>query len=143
MVDWFLAHETLTWWLVGLSVLTFVGSLIAIPLVVLRLPADYFSPRRNESDRWRGRHPVARIVLKVLKNLGGFILVLAGLIMSIPPMPGQGLLTILVGLSLMDFPGKLALELRIVRLKPVHKGINWIRAKGNKPPLNIPGPETA
>jgi hypothetical protein len=129
--------------LAALSVITFVGSLIAIPLVVLRLPADYFSPQRRQADRWRGRHPVARIVLKVLKNLCGFILVLAGIIMSIPPMPGQGLLTILIGLSLMDFPGKLALELRIVRLKPVHKGINWIRAKWDKPPLAIPGPEAA
>src|SRR5687768_16456248 len=121
IVDWFLAHETLTWWLVGLSVLTFVGSLIAIPLVVLRLPADYFSPQRSEADRWRRRHPAARVFLKVLKNLCGFILVLAGLIMSIPPMPGQGLLTILIGISLLDFPGRRALELRIVRLKPVHK----------------------
>ena len=143
MVEWLRAHETLVWWLGGLSVLTFVGSLIAIPLVVLRIPVDYFSPQRSEAHRWRKRHPVARVTLTVLKNLSGFILVLAGIIMSIPPMPGQGLLTILIGLSLMDFPGKLALELRIVRLKPVRKGIDWIRAKGDKPPLNIPGPETA
>jgi len=143
MVDWLLAHETLIWWLAAFSVITFVGSLIAIPVVVLRLPTDYFSPRRSQAARWRERQPLARIILTVLKNLCGFILVLAGIIMSIPPMPGQGLLTILIGLSLMDFPGKLALELRIVRLKPVHKGINWIRAKGNKPPLEIPGLETA
>lgn len=142
-MDWFRGHETLTWWLVALSLFTFVGSLIAIPMVVLRLPVDYFSPQRNQADSWRELHPVARVVVKVLKNLCGYSLVLAGLIMSIPPMPGQGLLTILIGLSLLDFPGKQALELRIVQLKPVHKGINWIRAKGDKPPLKIPGPETA
>ena len=55
--------------------------------------------------------------------------------------PGQGLLTILMGLALLDFPGKRAAELRLIRYAPVNKSIDWIRRKSNKPPLRIPDPE--
>src|SRR5262245_46005324 len=138
MLDWLRAQETLAWWLIGLSVMTFVGSLIAVTVLIVRMPADYFTHMKAAAGSWRTRHPLTRGAILVLKNLLGFVLVLAGLIMSIPPIPGQGVLTILIGLSLLNFPGKKTLELRIVRAAPVRNAIGWIRAKYHRPPLQIP-----
>ncbi len=71
----------------------------------------------------------------VCKNVFGLILVLAGLAMLI--LPGQGLLTIFVGLLLMNFPGKFSLERRIIRYTPIFRTINWIRQRQNIPPLRL------
>ena len=53
-------------------------------------------------------------------------------------MPGQGLLTILMGLALLNFPGKRSAELALARYPPVRKALDWIRQKANKPPFQIP-----
>ncbi len=49
--------------------------------------------------------------------------------------PGQGLLTILVGLVLTDFPGKHKIEQKLIAMPKVLSSLNWIRAKAKKPPL--------
>ena len=67
------------------------------------------------------------------KNLLGYILLLGGVLMLF--LPGQGILTMVVGLLLIDYPGKFALEKKIVRTPTVFKGLNWLRSKANKPPL--------
>jgi hypothetical protein len=41
MLAWLRGHETVIWWLGALSVVTCVGTLVVLPLVVARLPADY------------------------------------------------------------------------------------------------------
>ena len=138
MLEWLRSQQTLAWWLIGLSVLTFAGSLIAVTFMVVRMPADYFAQPKPPDDSWRRRHPLSRGAILVLKYLLGFVLVLAGLIMSIPPIPGQGVLTILIGLSLLDFPGKWKLQLRIVKAAPVRNAMDWIREKYHRPPLQIP-----
>jgi hypothetical protein len=125
--DWLGGHEIVLGWLFAISVLMFVGSLIAIPWLVIQIPADYFTHRRSLSDRWRQRHPLLRWTLLVTKNLCGVVLVLAGIAMLV--LPGQGILTILVGLVCLDFPGKFALEYKLVRQRP---------AKAGHPPLELP-----
>jgi hypothetical protein len=137
MLQWLQEHHALISVLIGLSVLMFVATLVAVPWIVLRLPADYFSRpagRRHAPDV----HPVVRHLFLVLKNAAGAILVITGLLMSLPAIPGQGILTVIIGLTLLDFPGKRRLELRIVALAPVRKALEWIRERGNKPPLEIP-----
>jgi hypothetical protein len=136
MFDFLRANDVLLGWLVALSVLMFVGTLVAVPWLVIRIPADYFVRRRHFVDRWQPRHPLLRIAFLTFKNFCGVVLVLAGLAMLFTP--GQGLLTILVGLIFLDFPGKLALELRLVRQRPVVRSINWMRRKANRPPLDLP-----
>ena len=74
-------------------------------------------------------------MLLIGKNLLGGLLVLSGIAMLV--LPGQGLLTIAMGLLLMDFPGKHRLERRIVRTRPVLRSINWLRRKAHKNPLKI------
>jgi hypothetical protein len=50
-------------------------------------------------------------------------------------LPGQGLLTMITGLLLIDYPGKFRLERKIVNTPAVLKSLNWLRAKAKKPPL--------
>ena len=50
-------------------------------------------------------------------------------------LPGQGLLTIITGLFLINYPGKFQLEQKIVTIPVVFKALNWIRLKAKKPPL--------
>ena len=50
-------------------------------------------------------------------------------------LPGQGLLTIVTGLILINYPGKYKLEKKLVAMPSVFKALNWIRDKANKPRL--------
>jgi len=128
--------EQLLYALGSLSVLTFVGSLVLVPILVARVPADYFLEERLPPESWRGRHPLLRFAVRVLKNTIGLSLVLAGVTMLV--LPGQGLLTILVGLTLVDFPGKRRLELWLVTRKQIGRAIAWIRRRSGRPPLELP-----
>jgi hypothetical protein len=133
---WLRAHDGVLWWLGALSLVTFVMSLILIPWLVVRIPADYFVRGRHQRQRSPRQHPVLRVFGLIVKNLFGVVFVVAGLIMLL--LPGQGVLTILIGLSLMNFPGKQALERRIVQQPAVLRAINWMRAKAHRPALQVP-----
>jgi hypothetical protein len=137
MFDWVWAHQVWFGWLSVVSALLFVGSLVVIPWLVVRIPADYFIHRRHFVDRWQPRHPLLRIALLALKNLCGIVLVLAGVAMLV--LPGQGILTIVIGLMFVDFPGKYGLERRLVQQSAVIGAINWMRAKADRSPLQLPG----
>jgi hypothetical protein len=113
-----------------------VGSLILVPVLVVRIPADYFRPSRRPSESWTGRHPVQARALVAAKNLLGVLLVLAGIAMLV--LPGQGILTILIGISITSFPGKRALERKVIGMPAVLKTINRLRARRGRPPLELP-----
>jgi hypothetical protein len=103
-------------------------------LVLARLPENYFvSGRRAFRPR-----TVRGWLLKIAKNLGGVVLVALGLVLSVPGVPGQGILTILLGIMLLDFPGKYRLERRIIRIRRVHTFINRVRRRLGRQPLEIP-----
>ena len=121
---------------VALSVATLVGSLVLVAFFLTRLPPLYFHPTY---DRHTGhdRHSVIRCCGIVVKNVIGILLVILGIVMSVPGMPGQGVLTILVGVMLVDFPGKRALEYRIIRQPRVLRAVNRLRRAFSKPPLVI------
>lgn len=123
--------------LIGLtvaSVIGFVGSLIAIPLILVRLPADYFDTRTPR--HWmKDHHPVLRLLGLVVKNVVGVVFVVVGFAMIF--LPGQGLLTMLIGVSLMDFPRKRELEAKMVGQPTLLGIINAMRHKFEKPPLTL------
>ena len=121
-----------------LSVVMFFGSLALIPMLLARIPADYFARSESPFTSWRRRHPLASAALQVARNLLGVVLLLAGLAMMV--LPGQGIITVLVALTLLNFPGKRRLELRIVRQRQVRGAIDWIRRRAGRPPLVIPEP---
>ena len=117
------------------SAATFVLSLLLIPVIIVRIPEDYFSSSKQDVKRWQGMNPVSRSCLVVAKNLLGLVLLLMGILMLV--LPGQGLLTILFGIALLDFPGKYQLERRLIAYPKVLNSINWIRKKANKQPLLV------
>lgn len=130
----------LTPWTIAGAVLLFVGTTVFTLLVglfvVVRLPEDYFvTPRRP-----RPRHALAHIVLVALKNLAGLALVIVGVALSLPGIPGQGLLTVFVGAMLIDFPGKFRLEQRVIGRPRILAALNRIRARRGRPPL-LPPPD--
>ncbi len=131
LIDWIQSHEVLIAWMGGLGLLVFLGSLVAIPVIIVLMPQDYFV----RMERGLLQRKPLRQVLHVFKNVLGCILLLAGIAMLV--LPGQGLLTILIGLSLIDFPGKHGLQLRLVRIPRIRRSIQWIRHKAGRPPLAL------
>ena len=121
-------------WLAGLSALLFVGTLVVVPALAVRIPEDYFShPRRQPRDT---RHPLLKLLISLVKNGLGALLVLAGLVMLVTP--GQGLLSLLVGLMIMNYPGKYRLECWLLHRLRLLSALNWLRRRHGKPPLLPP-----
>ena len=120
-------------WLTILSVITFVGSLILIPWLILRMDSDYFVRHHEQVVERKENHPIAAVIIYLLRNSMGLFLMLIGIVMLI--LPGQGVLTMIIGLSIMDFPGKHGVIDKIIRNKRVEDSLNWIRRKGNKEEL--------
>ena len=135
MLDWLQIDETLLAWLAAASTLAFVGSLLAIPWLVVRIPPDYFARGRHRPPPWADRHPLVRLLLHVGKNALGALFVLAGVAMLV--LPGQGILTIVVGILLLDFPGKRELERRILARPTILHSINWLRQRKGVAPLVV------
>jgi small-conductance mechanosensitive channel len=119
------------WWLVGVSGACFLATLIAVPWMVVRMPADYFTASRQ--SKAHDRHPALHLLITVLRNIVGYLFIILGVAMLI--LPGQGILTILAGLGLVDFPGKDRLIQRIVAQHTVRKSLDWIRQRAGRPPL--------
>ena len=121
---------------VGLFLLSFAISILAVGMVIIKIPADYFSSQ-YAAELMPGKPWLMRWSALILKNLLGVILILIGIALSVPGIPGQGILTILVGLILLDIPGKRPTEVRIIRRPSILKTVNNLRAKFNKLPLII------
>lgn len=127
---WLDMHTAALWWLGALSLIFFIGTLLIIPILVARIPVDYFvQPSGRTTTRQAGTH----IISMIFKNSLGLLFILAGIAMLV--LPGQGIITILIGIMLMNFPGKYRLERRIVQQPSVLQAINWLRQKSNKPAL--------
>jgi len=137
VIEW-LSHQwaVLTWERIlfgsGLFLLTMAINIIAIFIVIIKIPADYFSPDYAHHFM-PGKSWLIRWGAVILKNLLGFTLLIVGIIMLIGP--GQGILTILLALIMLDIPGKRPLEARIIKRPAVRHAIDKIRMKYNKPPL--------
>ena len=111
-----------------------VVTLAAAAVVVVRLPPAYFA----EDDRAHAVRAHWRSARGIARNLVGLILIVLGLLMSIPGIPGQGLLTVLIGLVLVDFPGRRRVEKALARRPTVLSTMNRIRAWFGHPPLRPP-----
>lgn len=133
LLQWFQVHETVLQVLGLLSVLFFVGTLIAVPLIIIILPAQYLV---EDNSRHLRRGPAWFIPYLMFKNVFGALFILAGLAMLV--LPGQGLLTLVIGFALIDFPGKKRVFRRVIGQRGVLSTINRLRAKANKPPLEVP-----
>ena len=108
---------------------------LAVPWIILRLPEDALQ-RPSPLQQVRKRHPILRALIFVVRNAIGLPLLILGIVMLVAP--GQGVLTILLALGIMEFPGKWRLEHLILERKSVYRTLNWIRRKGKKPPFRPP-----
>lgn len=113
---------------------TFALSLAVVGALLVRLPATYFLDR-HERGLWIDQHPIVRWLGIILKNALGWALIALGAVLSLPGVPGQGLLTILLGVMLIDFPGKRTLERRLIGRPGVLDRVNRLRARFGRRPL--------
>ncbi len=128
-------------WLTALSVVMALAALLALPWVVTSLPQDYFTSARRSvwGERDDPPEPALAVILGVLKNIVCGALLVLGVVLIF--MPGQGLLTILVGLMLMNFPGKYQLERWLVQRPGVFRSLNWLRDRKGAPPFDPVHPD--
>jgi hypothetical protein len=117
------------------AVASFVGTTALTVWFVVKLPADYFVLQRQ--PRSDSRTSVSHWAQLLLRNLLALGLIGLGIVLSLPGVPGQGLLTILLGVMLSDFPGKERLERKIVSYPKVLAALNRLRERFGKPPLMI------
>lgn len=113
-----------------------VASFFAVGAVLARIPADYFV---NPAARARhaGRHPALHVLFVVGRNLLGYALIVLGVVLSLPGVPGQGALTVLMGLMLIDLPGKDRAAKWLVTRRPVLAAVNRMRARVGREPLQV------
>jgi hypothetical protein len=118
-----------------LSLLTFVLSLILIPWVVGRLQRDCFLTLHCNNPV-PPPLSIGSIIMAICRNVLGLFLLLAGIIMLF--LPGQGLLTILLGTLLISFPGKKKLIGTLIHQPKIQRSMDWLREKRGKSPFLWP-----
>jgi len=116
--------------IVTVSALIFVVSLIFTPFLVSKIPHDYFTNAKYH--KLEIKH-FGHLVAVVGRSILGFSLVILGFVMLFTP--GQGILAIIVGLFLMEFPGKKRLERKIIGNEVTFRALNWMREKFKQPPF--------
>src|SRR5665213_2472730 len=95
------------WWGVAISLSAAVLSFaVAVAIVVGWAP-----------DRFSAAGPVQRGPRRSL---------------AIPGVPGQGLLTAVIGITLLNLPGKLKVERRLLRMAAMRRGLNRLRARWHR-----------
>jgi len=122
-------------WLAVLSLSTFIISLLLIPWAVAKLPPDYFLHITEEKTPNFSLN-ISSFALLIIRNIFGFILLLAGIAMIF--LPGQGILTILAGIFLLSFPGKRKIVHLFISRHSVQHSLDWLRKKRNKQPFTWP-----
>jgi UPF0716 family protein affecting phage T7 exclusion len=109
-----------------------VASLLASALLlrgaVVELPADHLLRPRSY-----GRSPAWRVALGALLLVGGLLMLV---------LPGQGVLTMLMGVMLLGLPCTRRLELRLLRRPRILAAANALRRRAGKEPFVLPAGET-
>lgn len=99
--------------------------------LIARLPSDYFT------NRTRAKSRKGSVAAKIFRNIGAVLLLLAGVALSFPGVPGPGLLLILVALILGDFPKKFEMLAWLAERRLMSKWLNKTRAKNGKPAFEV------
>ena len=134
MFNWITIDEATIWYLAAFSIISFIGTLLLVPVLVIRIPEDYFAEKkRHRWEPWAHEHPLIRWSLLIAKNTLGYIIIILGIAMLV--LPGQGILTILIGVMFINFPGKYRLERWVVLRAPVLNTINKLRQRAGRAPL--------
>lgn len=127
LIPWLQEHHLAIAAVSGLSILLLGATVLATPWIVAQLPADYFRVERLV----RGPRGPLRLGLLVVRNTAGAAFMLLGILMMVTP--GPGLVCLILGLSLCEFPGKHNLLRRLAGHPSVFATLNWLRRKSDKP----------
>ncbi|MGE3108607.1 MAG: PGPGW domain-containing protein [Phycisphaerales bacterium] len=135
MLSWIQSHaQGLLWTAIASGIVLLFGTL-TVAIVIVRLPADYLQrqagPRRSRNG---SKHSAA---FKIVRNVAGWLLVVAGGAMLI--LPGPGFLVVLIGVMLADFPGKRRVQRWILSRQGVLSTANWLRQQFGKRRLKTSG----
>jgi hypothetical protein len=111
--------------IVAVVVVISVAAGAAAVVAVVRLPADFLlrSPRQARSR-----------VLRVVRMVAGTALVVVGVAMSVPGIPGPGFAVILLGALVMGNAAR-RLARRLLAFRPARTAIDRLRARFHRPPL--------
>jgi len=135
MLEWIGLSPAAAWWIAMASAAMLFTGLTLVPVLIVRLPQDFFArPHRFGAD-WPRRTAWLRWFVVVAKNLLGAACLVLGALMLV--LPGQGVMTVLIGVALLDFPGKHRLQRWIVGRRGVLDALNWIRRKRGRPPFSL------
>lgn len=122
--SWF-SRPGVMWGVGCFSLVAVVATIVLVPRYLARLPPDYL--------RTGDRHRNPSLPLRIARNALGVVLVVLGVAMLV--LPGQGIITLILGLLLVDFPGKQKLIQRILGRPKVLEGVNKLRARHSAAPL--------
>tara|TARA_B110001450_G_C17283416_1_gene344448 strand:+ start:44 stop:466 length:423 start_codon:yes stop_codon:yes gene_type:complete len=135
MFEWLADNQSLLVWLSFFSAIFFIVSLMVLPWLVGLIPEDYFFNTTIDLSNNNEDNFYYKLAIKSGKNALGLVLLVGGVLMLF--LPGQGLLTIFIGIILIDYPKKQLVERRLVKIDIIFKGLNWIRIKGGHPPIRL------
>jgi hypothetical protein len=113
-----------------------MGTLGGFPYPPAMVRGERSSPAPHAYGFWQ-RHAVVRVSVRILKNALGWFMVPLGIFMALPLVPGPGLVFILIGISLLDFPGKRHLEERLLAYPPVLHTVNRMRQRFGRSPVLV------
>lgn len=119
----------------GVSIALLGTSLVIIPAIVVRLPSDYFMHERRMLPPWVERRPFVRYLVVGGKNMIGVVLILASIAGFL--LPGLGVVTLIIGFVLLDFPGKFRVMKWLVGKPFIHRPLNWIRRRRGREPIQV------
>ncbi len=119
---------------VALSIGSTVGAIALLafaPWVLLQLPADHFVRPRRDGGTAR----------RALRLAIGIVLLLLGLAMLV--LPGQGVLTMLVGVSLLGLPIERSVARFLLRRPGMAEALNKLRVRAGRAPFVFGEPPVA
>lgn len=131
LTTWLSIH---TGFVVAIGAISFVllaATLFVTPWFLAQLPHDYFSATPQTSPQ-----SLRRSVISFMRTILGILMIL--LAFAVMLTPGPGLVLLVFGLALCDFPGKHKLLIKLVSQPSVLSALNWLRGKTNKPPFIVP-----
>lgn len=125
--------------IVVLTTTASIAYFVVITYFITQLDKQYFVRRKTSEEglinhlHLTSMNRSVACAVKIAKIILGIGLLVCGILMLV--LPGQGLITILIGLSLIPFPGKDKMEQRILSRHSVRSTLNWIRVKAKKEPF--------
>ena len=115
-------------WVVVVWLATTVVTMVIAGVILVTLPSDYLVGGDSRPRHW---------MYRIVRSIVGVLLVVVGVLLSLPGIPGQGVLTVLAGLILIEFPGRLRIVRSIIGRPPVLRAVNRVRARVRRAPLTI------